>query len=172
MTGEALDFTLDGREVGLYFIEPSDYFAELCLIDEGAQPEFVISLERSQVLLLPNPVMRPLLSAHPDLSANISRRLAARVRQQILQRQVLALTNPLQRIAAQLQILLPPGTTNIQVQVRAPTHQELAIMVNLTRETVTRTFQLLHSQGILTRLGDELVVDRLKLGELTKEKSK
>ncbi len=40
---QAIDFTLDGREVGLYFIEEGDYFGELSLIDGGSQPEFVIA---------------------------------------------------------------------------------------------------------------------------------
>ena len=39
-------------------------------------------------------------------------------------------------------------------------------MVNLTRETVTRTFQVLQAQGVLTRQGDELRVDQAKLEKL------
>ncbi|MDE2344165.1 MAG: winged helix-turn-helix domain-containing protein, partial [Betaproteobacteria bacterium] len=59
-----------------------------------------------------------------------------------------------------------PGQTRHVFIIRAPTHQELAIMVNLTRETVTRTFQVLQAQGVLSRQGDDLVVDRAKLDQL------
>ena len=163
---QAVDFTLEGREVGLYFIEPGDYFAELSLIDGEPQPEFVISIERAQVVLLPAAEIRPVLFAAPLLAEALSRRLAQRIRAQLSQRQVLALTNPLHRIAAQLQILTAGGTQNIRV-LKAPTHQELAILVNLTRETVTRTFQVLLAQGVLKREGNDLLVDGQKLDQLS-----
>jgi DNA-binding transcriptional regulator YhcF (GntR family) len=40
----------------------------------------------------------------------------------------------------------------------APTHQELAIMVNSSRETVTRVFQLLQGRGVVERDGNALQV--------------
>ncbi len=166
---QAIDFTLEGREVGLYFIEPGNYFAELSLIDGEAQPEFVVATARSQVVLLPSAAIRPILFATPSLAEIISRRLAQRVRSQLSQRQLLSLANPLQRIAAQLQILTASGAQNLRI-LKAPTHQELAIMVNLTRETVTRTFQVLLAQGVVTRQGEDLVVDTCKLEDVAKEK--
>jgi CRP/FNR family cyclic AMP-dependent transcriptional regulator len=162
---QVVDFTLEGREVGLYFIEPGEYFAELSLIDGQPQSEFVIATSPTQVVLLPAAEIRPVMFGTPALAEAVSHRLAQRVRAQISQRQVLALTNPLQRIAAQLQILTAGGTHNIRI-LKAPTHQELAIMVNLTRETVTRTFQVLQAQGVLKRQGEDLVVDGEKLDQL------
>ena len=176
---QALDFTAEGREVGLYFIDPGDYFAELSLIDGETQPEFVIATSKSQVLLLHGADIRPVLFSNPALAEAISRRLAQRVRHQLTQRQVLGLNNPMHRICAQLLTMTTssagvPTTTvvaNLRI-MKAPTHQELAIMVNLTRETVTRTFQVLQAQGVVTRQGDDLVVDAAKLEELAKEKQK
>src|SRR5487761_2794144 len=69
---QAVDFTLEGREVGLYFIEPGDYFAELSLIDGEPQPEFVISTERAQVVVLPVAEIRPVLFAAPQLAEALS----------------------------------------------------------------------------------------------------
>ena len=40
-------------------------------------------------------------------------------------------------------------------------------MVNLTRETVTRTFQVLLAQGVLKREGNDLLVDGQKLDQLS-----
>ncbi|KXW58058.1 Crp/Fnr family transcriptional regulator [Ferrovum myxofaciens] len=171
---QAIDFTLDGREVGLYFIEPGDYFGELSLIDGEAQPEFVIATDRARVVLLPGAEIRPILFSSPQLAEALSRRLAQRVRQQLSQRQILAVANPLHRICAQLQIMIggTPGQTPQQLIIKAPTHQELAIMVNLTRETVTRTFQVLLAQGVLTRQGDQLLVDKTKLEKLASGEKK
>ena len=41
----------------------------------------------------------------------------------------------------------------------APTHQEIAIMINTSRETVTRIFQVLQARGILKREGHQLRLD-------------
>jgi len=41
--GEEPLVTLDGREVGLYFVEPNDYFAELALIDNEPLPELPVA---------------------------------------------------------------------------------------------------------------------------------
>jgi hypothetical protein len=46
-----------------------------------------------------------------------------------------------------------------QSLLNAPTHQELAMMVNLSRETVTRVFQVLQSNGALDRQVDVMLVD-------------
>ena len=162
---QAIDFTLEGREVGLYFISLGDYFAELSLIDGQPQAEFVIATSPAQVVLLPAAEIRPVMFGTPALAEAVSHRLAQRLRAQISQRQLLALANPLQRIAAQLQILTAGGATNIRI-LKAPTHQELAIMVNLTRETVTRTFQVLQAQGVLKRQGEDLLVDGEKLDQV------
>jgi DNA-binding transcriptional regulator YhcF (GntR family) len=47
----------------------------------------------------------------------------------------------------------------------------MAIMVNLTRETVTRAFQVLQSQGALARDGDNLKVDAAKLKQMAEKSS-
>jgi len=62
----------------------------------------------------------------------------------------------------QLQSLAQPHAQLLQI-VNVPTHQELAIMVNLTRETVTRAFQVLQARGVLLRDGDNLIIDSTKL---------
>ena len=44
--------------------------------------------------------------------------------------------------------------------VMPPTHQEIAIMVNTSRETVTRTLQFLQGIKVVARSGTELVVQQ------------
>ena len=41
---QGVDFTLDGREVGLYFVSPDEYFGELSLVDRQPMAETVIAL--------------------------------------------------------------------------------------------------------------------------------
>jgi len=156
---QGVDFTLDGREVGLYFVEPRDYFAELALIDGQAQLELVIAISASQVVFVPREEIQPLLFSTSEMAEAVCRRMAQRLRTQVAARQILGLANPLQRICAQL-VALEQGHRI----PKTPTHQEIAIMVNLTRETVTRVFQVLQTKGVLLREGEDLVImapDRL-----------
>jgi CRP-like cAMP-binding protein len=94
--------------------------------------------------------------------------LTKRIRDQSNQRQILGIISPLQRICALLQNLSKEGK-DPELIANAPTHQEIAIMVNLTRETVTRAFQVLQSQGALARNGDDLKVDTGKLKQLAEK---
>ena len=48
---QGVDFTIDGKEVGLYFVEPGDYCGELCVFDKGIQTEHVIAINSVVVVL-------------------------------------------------------------------------------------------------------------------------
>lgn len=158
---QALDFTLDGKEVGMYFIDEGSCFGEIAVLDGQPQPEMVVATKRSTVVKVPAQEVRSHLFAAPQAIEALTLGLTERLRRQTRQRQLLAITNPLQRICLQLEAL-SRETEGRRTIVNAPTHQEIAIMVNLTRETVTRTFQVLQSQGALDRSGDDLVIDVAK----------
>ena len=55
---QGVDFTIDGREVGLYFVDPGDYCGELSVFDSGAQPEYVIALNSAVVVFVPVEALR------------------------------------------------------------------------------------------------------------------
>jgi CRP-like cAMP-binding protein len=68
--------------------------------------------------------------------------------------------SPMQRVCAQLmQLTLKSNNATIAF---APTHQEIAIMINTTRETVTRAFQKLQADGVLIRDGNHLIIHNLE----------
>lgn len=169
---QGVDFTVDGREVGIYFLDAGDYFGELAVIDGREQPEFIVSVARSRVIFIPRQVVRPLLFSDPQIAEQVGSRLAQRLRDSTAQRKILGMANPLQRIAAQLNQLAmtsaqakaasaaaTAGKTTTVI-VNAPTHQELAIMINLSRETVTRAFQVLQAKGLVVREGNNLVINK------------
>ena len=165
---QAIDFTLDGREVGLHFIEEGQYFGEISVLDGLPSPEVVIANKKSQVVMVPAREVRGLIFANPPAIEAITSGLTERIRSQASLRQILGIISPLQRICALLQNLSKDGKAQ-EVIANAPTHQEIAIMVNLTRETVTRAFQVLQSQGVLARDGDNLKVDTKKLKQLAEK---
>jgi len=156
---QAVDFTVDGRSVGLYFVEPGDYFGELSVIDGKAPAEFIIAAAESMVATLNLVHAQQLVLRYPVIAQQFLGRMALRVRTIMAQRTLLGLPNPVQRLCALL--LQLPGqqiSGGEQVLDHAPTHQELAIMINTSRETVTRAFQVMTQQKILIRLGNTLHV--------------
>lgn len=155
---QAVDFTVDGREVGLYFVDPGDYFGELSVIDGKPQPEFMIAVAKSRIATLPRQDARTLMLTTPSVAEQLMNRLATRLRQVSAQRTLLGLSNPAQRVCAQLALLNEAAGTNRGIIPQAPTHQEIAIMINTSRETVTRVFQVLQTRGIIKRDGNALSV--------------
>lgn len=157
---QGVDFTMDNREVGLYFINPGDYFGEVAVVDGLVQPEYVTAVARSRVVFISRELIKPILFASPKVAESLCTRLATRLRSVSAQRRILGLSNPLQRVCAQLEqfysTALPLSAPHRVLN--APTHQELAIMINASRETVTRVFQLLQSRGVVERDGNDLLI--------------
>lgn len=153
---QGVDFTVDGRSVGLYFVDPGDYFGELSAVDGKPASEHVVAATKSTVAFLDAKAARALISTHPDLAWMVMSRLAHRVRSVIAQRTLLGLSNPFQRLCVLLLQLSQPAPPNGLTVDQVPTHQELAIMINASRETVTRAFHVLFLHKVLEREGNTL----------------
>lgn len=153
---QGVDFTVDGRSVGMYFVDPGDYFGELSLVDGKAPSEFVIAAVKSTVAFLDGAAARELILGHPALAQAVMARLAQRVRTVMAQRTLLSLPNPFQRLCVLLLQLPQRPVDGVDEVAQAPTHQELAIMINASRETVTRAFQVLFLHKVLVREGNIL----------------
>lgn len=171
---QATGFTLDGKEVGLYAVTEGEYFGEIAMLDGLPQPEIMLANKKSQVVVVPSSVIRGLVLSQPLMTEAITVGLTRRIRQQSEQRQILSINNPLQRVCAQLLLLWryaqgqqeAMDVTGRQALLNAPTHQELAMMVNLSRETVTRVFQVLQSSGALDRQLDVMNIDLQHISKL------
>ena len=81
------------------------------------------------------------------------------MRQLTYQRSLLGLPNIGQRVCCQLWLLIKNGRESGTMQTAGvvisnpPTHMEIAIMLNVSRETVTRVFQSLQNRQIVRRDG-------------------
>lgn len=157
---QAVDFTLDGREVGLHFIENGDFFGELSVIDRQPAAEYVIAVAPSRVMFVDHERARGLMFSTPQIAESVSLRLAERMRQTTRQRALLALPSSFQRVCAQLILMAQRNPNGTFVIAMPPTHQEIAIMVNTSRETVTRALQFLQGLKVVTRAGADLVLDK------------
>jgi len=84
----------------------------------------------------------------------LGKKLTTRIRQMNTQRSLLSLPKVSQRVCHQLW-LLKVDVKNSEVPriENLPTHMEIAIMLNLSRETITRVFQQLQKKNIVAREG-------------------
>ncbi len=157
---QGVGFTIDGREVGLYFVEPGDFCGELALFDDNPQPEFVIATTAASVVYVARNPLREVMLNTSTVSNTIGRKLAERVRQMTMQRTLLGLSNIPQRVCGQLYLLINEAQRKAESSEIAnpPTHMEIAIMLNLSRETVTRVFQALQSRRIVRRDGPSRLI--------------
>lgn len=157
---QGVDFTIDGREVGLYFVEPGDFCGELCMFDQGTHPEFVIALTAAVVVFVPITALKEAALQNPAILQLVGERLAGRVRQMTLQRSLLGLPSISQRVCCQLWLLVPDKareTLQNAIIQNPPTHMEIAIMLSLSRESVSRVFQILQNRQIVKRDGTAIL---------------
>lgn len=155
---QTVNFTLDGKEVGIDFINDGDFFGELSVIDGQPAPEYIIAVAPSRLAFLDRDRARELMFSTPKSAEAIATRMAERMRRSAGHRAMLALPSSFQRVCAQLALLVQRTGSGKVVIVMPPTHQEIAIMVNTSRETVTRTLQFLQGLKVLARDGNQLVV--------------
>jgi CRP-like cAMP-binding protein len=164
---QGVDFTIDGREVGLYFVESGGFCGELTLFDNEVQAEHVIALTPVVTIAIPTVTIRTVMRENAEMLDFLGVKLTSRIREMAYQRSLLGLPNIEQRVCCQLWSLITPRNKDIMESSEIfdpPTHMEIAIMLNVSRETVSRVFQSLQSQGIVRRAGTaRLDVIKLKL---------
>lgn len=155
---QAVDLTADGREIGLSFLAPGDYFGELSVIDGLPRSASVVACEVCTYALLPRADALQLIYTHPLVAERVLKRLAAGIRQSSNFRTIMGIPNAFQRVYALLDHLSLVGPGGVVVIERLPTQQEISIMANTSRETVSRAFQVLIQRGVIEKVVKRLIV--------------
>ena len=118
------------------------------------------------VVFVPMSGLREIMNKTPNVANTLGLKLAGRVRQMIFQRSLLGLQNISQRVCCQLWSLVPSKDKEVGTAsaiASPPTHMEIAIMLNVSRETVTRVFQTLQKRQIVRRDGStNLIINDVK----------
>lgn len=155
---QVVDMTIDGKEIGLSFIKPGDYFGELSIIDDQPRSASVIATEPSLVALLPRTQAQALIYKNPPVAEKILRRMAAGLRNASNYRAILGIPNAFQRVYTLLLQFTATAPGGLVVIENLPRQQEIAIMVNTSRETVSRAVQELIQRGIVEKDLRRLIV--------------
>ncbi|MCU6433967.1 Crp/Fnr family transcriptional regulator [Undibacterium sp. Jales W-56] len=141
----------DGKEAILVVLESGTWFGEISLIDQQPRTHDATALGAAEVLVLPNNVFQMLMQ-RTAFSQAIARMLAGRIRLLYGIVEDATLRSTRARIARRL-LLLAHGDASLSnsARPRVPVSQEaLAMMLGITRQTLSKELKLLVKQGIIS----------------------
>jgi CRP-like cAMP-binding protein len=165
------DLTPDGKETILAFLEEGEVFGELALLDGEPRREYAEAVEDSRVLVLPREDLLGLMEQRPDLALAITKLVGLRRRRiENRLRNVLFLSSRerLLRLLGEL-VEAHGDRRGDRCEIRLPlSHQELAGLIGVTRETVTVVLGQLQQEGLIqVRRRRLTVLDCPRLAEAT-----
>jgi CRP-like cAMP-binding protein len=159
---QVVDITEDGRAIGLRILQPGDFFGEIAVINGSMRSASVVALTPVLVALLPRATALHLFSHSPSVANHMLRFLAAKVQRDSEFRALLSIHNTQRRIYTFIDLLKEKkeGEKEGEMHVveNLPTHQDIANMINTSRETVTRALLTLTQQGIIKKGTHRLII--------------
>lgn len=156
---QVIDITEDGRAIGLRMLAPGDFFGEIALINGSTRSASVVAMNDVLVAFLPAPVAMKLFSHSPSVAKQMLRHLAHKIQKDSEFRSLLSINNTTKRIYSFI-VLMQKKNPDGTVVENLPTHQDIANMINTSRETVTRTLLTLTQQGIIEKGPHSLIILR------------
>jgi len=162
--GKAVMFILTGRarvvhlvdrdeEVTIAMVPAGDALGEISAIDGGTASATIIAEDDCIVAELPTAEFQALLARHGEVALSLLRRWAAIIRDLDDKVGVISVVAPDQRIYSELVRLARvenPGSDRWLIP-ELPSHQELAILSQTSREAVASAIAELASRGIVER---------------------
>jgi CRP/FNR family transcriptional regulator, cyclic AMP receptor protein len=148
----------DGREIGLNFVDPGDYFGELSIIDGGPRSASIVATMESVVGFLPKPQAEALFYRNPAVVEALLQRLCRTIRQASNYRSMLGLSRAYARVYSVLEASMRKGVGDLLTIENLPNQQAIAITANVSRETVSRAIRSLVEAQVIERDYRRLIV--------------
>ncbi|AVR98398.1 Crp/Fnr family transcriptional regulator [Pseudoduganella armeniaca] len=155
---QVIDITEDGRAIGLRMLQPGDFFGEIAVINGTMRSASVVAVTPVLVALLPRQTALHLFAHSPSVANQMLRFLAEKVQRDSEFRALLSIHNTARRIYTFINLLKEKKEGDVHVVENLPTHQDIANMINTSRETVTRTLLALVQQGIVQKGTHKLII--------------
>lgn len=158
---QVIDVTEDGRAIGLRMLAPGDFFGEIALINNSTRSASVVAMTEVLVAFLPAPTAMHLFSHSPSVANQMLKHLAQKIQRDSEFRALLSINNTAKRIYTYLVLMQqsqPAKPGDPPVVENLPTHQDIANMINTSRETVTRALLTLVQQGIVQKDSHRLII--------------
>lgn len=144
--------TEEGKESILGFISPGELFGEMALIDRESTSELMSAVEECQIMMVPTPYIRRLMSRNADLAFEVTKVMGVRrFRIEMRLKNILFVSNRDRLIHLLLDLAEQFGVVRdsaVLLSIRL-SHQELANLIGSTRETVTILIGQLQAEGMI-----------------------
>jgi len=149
-----------GRVLSIQKLGPGEILGLIPCIDSLPSTQSAFTLKETHLLLLPATYFRQLLRQRVILASRAASLTAQMLRRHLQERAALANANAFQRLFAQIDFLtIQHGADKPPV----PRQQDLADLLNISRETVSRGLQILIKNGIATKDGHQLQIRQPQL---------
>lgn len=139
----------EGREVILSVLGPGEYFGEMALLDGEPRCAYVMTKERTKLLIISKKEFENLLNANPAIMLNLLKGLQRRLREANKRIESLALMDVYGRVARLLTQIAGAREDEVVITEKM-THQEIANMVGASREMVSRVLKELTNEGYIS----------------------
>lgn len=155
----------EGREVTLKVLMPGDLFCcEASALAGESHPGCAQAMGEGTVVKIPRKAMLTIIQRNPEAAINIINYLSLRLRESQDNAKAFALDRAEQRLATILVNLTQRAgiqeSQGIRLSVRL-THQDLADMAGLTKETTSRILSRLKKDHIVSGSGKQLFIQDL-----------
>lgn len=157
---KVIQTTGDGKEIFLAVHRAGEFFGEMSFIDGKTSPATVTAAEDCIINIISKNEFYSIINTHKKILFNLLQILCSRLRESWEKIQLLNLKNASERLKILFFMLsnkygekTPKGITlNIKL-----THQEIAEMTGMARETVTRVIDKWHKDGEINIIGNKLI---------------
>jgi CRP/FNR family transcriptional regulator, cyclic AMP receptor protein len=145
-------YNYDGKEVTLNILGPGDTFGEMALLLSSPRSTDVLSLTAVLIGSLPADDFLNLVNSSHLVGLNLAKMMAKRL-QQLNRRLRMREADSVARVVDILLFLAEGQGKSSAMGVEIPmlTHQEIASLSGLSRETVTRAMSKLEKKGVIQR---------------------
>ena len=106
---QVVDVASDGKEVGLYLINPGTMFGHVTVLDEQTRSSSVVATQDSQVAVMPKPLMLKLFYDYPVVMHRLLVEFAGIIRQTNTSRTVISQANASSRVYSVLVTMMKPN---------------------------------------------------------------
>lgn len=152
----------DGGEVILAILKDGDFFGEMSILDGQLRSANVMAIEDSDILALRREEFMKLLIHHPEISIQLLKELAHRIRQSDSQIKSLSLLDASSRVAAAIVQLAEETGVISKKSVKVsylPSQQDLANIAGTSRETISRTLNQFIKEGLISREKNDIIIE-------------
>ncbi len=151
----------DGRENLLSVMGPSDMFGELSIFDPGPRTSSAVCVTEVQAATMDSEMLRTWINDHPEISQQLLRVLARRLRRTNASLADLIFTDVPGRVAKTLLQLANRFGTQEGTGLRVNhdlTQEEIAQLVGASRETVNKALATFAQRGWIRLEGKSVVI--------------